>query len=140
MAQDPYKYFRLEGRELLDQFAKDVLELEKGGSSAALVQRLLRLAHTLKGAARIVKQQAIADHAHAIEDALAPCRDSGAKVGAERINEVLRHLDDINGHFLTLGLGDSAPVACSHASAALRCMKSCPLSSPEPRAYTRSSS
>jgi two-component system, chemotaxis family, sensor kinase CheA len=109
MAQDPYKYFRLEGRELLDQFAKDVLELEKGGSSAALVQRLLRLAHTLKGAARIVKQQAIADHAHAIEDALAPCRDSGAKVGAERINEVLRHLDDINGHFLTLGLGDSAP-------------------------------
>jgi two-component system chemotaxis sensor kinase CheA len=56
MAPDPYKYFRPEARDLLDQFATGILDLEKGGSSAPAVQRLLRLAHTLKGAARVVKQ------------------------------------------------------------------------------------
>ena len=63
MAPDPYKYFRPEARELLDQFAQGVLELEKGEASAAAVQRLLRLAHTLKGAARVVKQSEIAERA-----------------------------------------------------------------------------
>jgi len=75
MAQDPYKYFRPEARDLLDQFAKGILELEKSGTSTTAVQRLLRLAHTLKGAARVVKQSEIADRAHAIEDTLAPFRD-----------------------------------------------------------------
>ena len=75
MAQDPYRYFRPEARDLLDQFAQGILELEKSGSSAGAVQRLLRLAHTLKGAARVVRQSAIAERAHAIEDALAPFRD-----------------------------------------------------------------
>ena len=81
MAQDPYKYFRPEARDLLDQFAKGILDLEKSGTSATAIQRLLRLAHTLKGAARVVKQSEIADRAHAIEDALSPLRDCAAKVG-----------------------------------------------------------
>src|ERR1700732_4672217 len=41
MAQDPYKYFRLEARDLLDQFAKGILELEKSGGGSALIHRLL---------------------------------------------------------------------------------------------------
>lgn len=102
MSQDPYKYFRLEGRELLDQFGQGILELEKGGSNAALVQRLLRLAHTLKGAARIVRQQDIADRAHAIEDALSPFRESGLAVAREDIDTVLKHLDEIARQLLTL--------------------------------------
>lgn len=75
MAQDPYKYFRPEARDLVDQFAKGILDLEKGASEPATVQQLLRLAHTLKGAARIVKQAEIADRAHAIEGTLTPYRD-----------------------------------------------------------------
>ena len=47
------------------------------GRGAAVVQRLLRLAHTLKGAARVVKQREIADRAHAIEEVLAPLLLSG---------------------------------------------------------------
>ena len=30
MAQDPYKYFRPEARDLLDQFAQGILESGKG--------------------------------------------------------------------------------------------------------------
>src|SRR5438309_4093901 len=102
MAQDPYRYFRPEARDLLDQFAKGVLELEKSGTSAAAVQRLLRLAHTLKGAARVVKQTQIADRAHAIEDALAPFRDCADNVGREQIDNILGHLDEISGQIVTL--------------------------------------
>src|ERR1700676_4639439 len=108
MAQDPYIYFRVESRDLLDQFAKGVLELEKGGSGAATVRRLLRLAHTLKGAARVVKQSAIADRAHAIEDALSPFRDSTETVAREQIDAVLAHLDQIDGQIVTLGPAPAA--------------------------------
>src|SRR5580700_5094781 len=108
MAQDPYKYFRPEARELVDQFARGVLELEKSGSSAAVVQRLLRLAHTLKGAARVVKQSEIANRAHAIEDALTPFRDSTDGIAREQIDLILGHLDEISGHIVTLVPAESA--------------------------------
>jgi two-component system chemotaxis sensor kinase CheA len=111
MADDPYKYFRLEARELLDQFASGVLELEKKGGGAARVQHLLRLAHTLKGAARIVKQREIADRAHAIEDTLSPLRDSVDAIDRERIDAVLDHLDEIGDHVRLLAPPESAVVA-----------------------------
>jgi two-component system chemotaxis sensor kinase CheA len=102
MAQDPYKYFRPEARELLDQFAKDILALEKSGTSAAAVQRLLRLAHTLKGAARVVKQSDIAERAHAIEDALSPFRDCADNIARDQIDTILSHLDKIGSQIVTL--------------------------------------
>jgi two-component system chemotaxis sensor kinase CheA len=104
MAQDPYKYFRLEARDLLDQFAAGALDLEKGGGGPALIQRLLRLAHTLKGAARVVKQPEIAERAHLIEDALSPYRDAADKVPDEQIGVVRRSLDDIGTQLAALTL------------------------------------
>jgi two-component system chemotaxis sensor kinase CheA len=97
MAPDPYRYFRLEARELLDQFGEAVLALEKGGRAAPAVQRLLRLAHTLKGAARVVKQGEIADQSHAIEDELAAFREADEPPPRERIEAVLQHLGEIRG-------------------------------------------
>jgi two-component system, chemotaxis family, sensor kinase CheA len=108
MAQDPYKYFRPEARELVDQFSRGVLDLEKGENSVATVQRLLRLAHTLKGAARVVKQSEIANRAHAIEDALSPFRECADNVGREHIDTVLQHLDAINGRLVSLVPADLA--------------------------------
>lgn len=117
MVQDPYKYFRPEARDLLDQFAKGVLELEKSGSSAAVVQRLLRLAHTLKGAARVVKQSDIANRAHAIEDSLAPFRDSTEAIAREQIDVILGHLDEISGQIVTLVPADAAELPAQSKSA-----------------------
>jgi two-component system, chemotaxis family, sensor kinase CheA len=102
MAQDPYRYFRPEARNLLDQFAQGILDLEKNGANAGAVQRLLRLAHTLKGAARVVRQSSIAERAHAIEDALAPFRDSTESIARENIDAILAHLDEISGQIVTL--------------------------------------
>lgn len=103
MAQDPYRYFRPEARDLVDQFAKGVLEIEKGTGSANEVQKLLRLAHTLKGAARVVKQSEIASSAHAIEDTLSPFRDTPEKLGRKQIDAVLTQIDAITGRLAALG-------------------------------------
>jgi len=101
MAQDPYRYFRIEARELLDQLAKGILDLEKGADPGILA-RLLRLAHTLKGAARVVKQPEIANHAHAIEEILAPFRETPSSVPRTGIDGVLGFLDGINSRILGL--------------------------------------
>jgi two-component system chemotaxis sensor kinase CheA len=111
MAADPYRYFRLEARELLDQCAQTVLELEKGGPGAALIQRLLRLMHTLKGAARVVRQAEIADLAHAIEAALAPFRDTATGVTHDDIRPVRDHLDDIERRLRMLSPVEHAALA-----------------------------
>jgi two-component system chemotaxis sensor kinase CheA len=95
MARDPYRYFRVEARELLDQLGKGALELDKGTAAPELIAVMFRLAHTLKGAARVVKQREIADRAHAIEDALTPFREAGGIVPRESVDATLKALDEI---------------------------------------------
>ncbi len=102
MAKDQYKYFRIEAGELLEGLNQAVLELERGGSRKDVVGRLLRLAHTLKGASRVVKQPGIAECAHAIEDAFAPYRDGQEIIPQERTNQVLGLLDSIAGKVASL--------------------------------------
>ncbi len=96
MAKDPYKYFRVEAREVLEGLSQGALDLEKGSGGIELVVRMLRLAHTLKGAARVVGQARIADLAHAIEDVLTPYRtDGGAAMAADEVRRLLPLIDEI---------------------------------------------
>jgi two-component system chemotaxis sensor kinase CheA len=81
--QDPYRYFRIEAAELCERLGQGALAIDKGAAPAGGIAALLRHAHTLKGAARVVKQIAIADHAHAIEDVLSPHR--GLSEGVPRV-------------------------------------------------------
>lgn len=101
MSKDRYKYFRIESRELLEGLSRGVLELEKGGPPADLVAKILRLAHTLKGAARVVTQSEIADLAHRIEDTFADYRENDA-ISAEKINQALGLLDGISARIALL--------------------------------------
>jgi len=96
MERDPYRYFRVEARELVDQLGKGILDLERGGPEPDAVSRLLRLAHTLKGAARVVKQKEIADLAHSIEDGLARLRQHPGTPPREHIDATLKLVDAIN--------------------------------------------
>ncbi|MDB5220160.1 MAG: signal transduction histidine kinase CheA [Myxococcaceae bacterium] len=93
MTADPYRYFRVEAAELHQELAQGVLDLERGAHGDGLVPRLLRQAHTLKGAARVVRQREIANHAHAIEDALSPYRESTAAVARDHIDTLMKLLD-----------------------------------------------
>ena len=102
MAKDPYKYFRVEARELLDGLAQGILQLEKEAPARQVVARLLRLAHTLKGAARVVKQPGIAELAHTVEGILTTHREASGPLSMEQGSELLRLLDEMNFHLSTL--------------------------------------
>jgi two-component system chemotaxis sensor kinase CheA len=119
--KDPFRYFRIEARDLHEQLGRGVLALERSPADAQGVPRLLRLAHTLKGAARVVRQREIADRAHAIEEALAPWRDAAAPLPREPIDAVLALVDDIGGRIAQLaapqGTGATAATAADAGEA-----------------------
>lgn len=117
MAKDPYKYFRVEARELLDGLARELLALEKGAPGKETVGRLLRLAHTLKGAARVVRQPAVADMAHKAEDVLAPFRDGEAAVTKAAIGEALALVDGMSA--AVAGLKSAEEIQNASGAAAL---------------------
>ncbi|MBO9539786.1 response regulator [bacterium] len=117
MARDRYKYFRIETREILDGLSHGVMELERGVPAAQGLDNLLRLAHTLKGAARVVEQDGIAEAAHAIEDLLGVFRKEGAADGTVT-DAILRHLDAIALDLAALGAEAPAPVEATPAAKA----------------------
>ena len=95
MAADPYKYFRIEARELLEGLSRGILEFDKGLWDRERIGRLLRLAHTLKGASRVVRLAGVAEDAHAIEELLAPYREGQRPVPEQEVSGLLRLLDTI---------------------------------------------
>ncbi|HEU4583988.1 MAG TPA: response regulator [Polyangiaceae bacterium] len=119
MAQDPFKYFRVEAHELLEQFGKGALDLEKGQNSAETVHKLLRVAHTLKGAARVVKQTAIADHSHGIEELLQPYREAATRVPQATIAALLQRLEGIRAALAALAAPPPEHPGAPAAAAAL---------------------
>ena len=111
MAKDPYQYFRVEARELLDGLSQGVLLLEKNPSSQPSegVARLLRLAHTLKGAARVVMQPKIAERAHSVEGILTTHRESALPLDKVQVSALLLLLDEISSHLAEI----ASPAAAS---------------------------
>ncbi|GEJ55403.1 hybrid sensor histidine kinase/response regulator [Anaeromyxobacter diazotrophicus] len=119
MGRDKYKYFRVEARELLDGLSRGILELERAPGDRAVVARLLRLAHTLKGAARVVQLPAIAELAHAAEDQLAPHRDEGTPpLPREGIDALLRAVDGMAARLAEVDAPPAAAAASSASAAA----------------------
>lgn len=109
MANDPYKYFRVEARELCEGLGQGILRLERGDPPAELVPGLLRLAHTLKGAARVVKQPAVAELAHAMEDILSGLRAQRTPMAREQGCRLLQLLDEITASVRALDRAAGAP-------------------------------
>lgn len=74
-----------------------MLAASRGQSTVEQLRELFRLAHTLKGAARVVGLVEIGDIAHEIEDALAPVRDGGSELPGATAQMLLARLDAIGG-------------------------------------------
>lgn len=128
---DPYRYFRIEAREIVEQLGQGALDLEKAaaGETAAVVARLLRLAHTLKGAARVVKLPTIAELAHSLEDLLVGHRDRDVAVPRERIDQVLAITDDVAQHVAALSPPEPA---ASQPQAVVTAAPDAPPAAPRP--------
>lgn len=110
---DPLRYFRVEAREILEQLQSGLLEAERAGAEEANVARLLRQAHTLKGAARVVKEQQIAQLAHQLEDELVPLRGAPRALTPAEGQRLLTIVDGIADQLRQL-----APAAPSEKPAA----------------------
>ncbi|MCC6575624.1 MAG: response regulator [Planctomycetes bacterium] len=113
MAKDPYHYFRIEAQELVEGLGAGLLALDKDGGAEA-VRKVLRLAHTLKGAARVVKLPEIGDLAHQVEELLASARDAG-NPPRPAIDNSLKCLDGIRRKLAAL---DAPPQAAPKPDAA----------------------
>lgn len=120
MASDPYRYFRIEARELVDGLSQGVLELEKGSRDPEVIARLLRLAHTLKGAARVVKQPDIAACAHQIEEILAPLRESGRGSDGPETRALLELVDRIDAGVQALSPQPTAALPAAQTATTAR--------------------
>jgi two-component system chemotaxis sensor kinase CheA len=102
MAADPYRYFRIEARELTDQLTASLSGLVRGAPTAEVVGMVLRHAHTLKGASRVVGQTGIADCAHALEELLEPFRGSSERIGEDPLDRMQALVDTISAAIAAL--------------------------------------
>ena len=116
MAKDPYKYFRIEAQELLDGLSRGLLTIERD-ADPSVVRELLRYAHTLKGAARVVKQTEIGKLAHELEDWLTTIRDGSGSPEPETVGRALDLVDQMRANMALLDAppSESAPPATAAA-------------------------
>lgn len=99
---DPFRYFRVEAGELVEALGRGVLDLDRDGPTSELIGKLFRLAHTLKGAARVVKHRELAELSHALETALQPYREGSPPPPVADLHAVI---DAMAGHVAAMAAG-----------------------------------
>ena len=90
--------FLEELHEHVDSMNRDLLVLEKnpsGDDCAELLKTLFRAAHSVKGAARAVNVEPIADVCHVLEDIFCALRDGGCEPTAELFSLMFKTVDGI---------------------------------------------
>ena len=68
---------KAEANDCLDRIERSLLALESGAADPDTLDAAFRDAHSIKGTAGMVGWQEISSIAHAMEDRLADCRDTG---------------------------------------------------------------
>ena len=96
MSPDRYRHFRIEARELADALRSGAMGLGAGPSPQGAVTAMLRQAHTLKGAARVVGLASLADLAHQAEAQLEALRDGALPPPAGAAGRVLALLESVD--------------------------------------------
>lgn len=84
--------FRMEADERLAVLSQGLVELEEGAPSA-VIEPLMRAAHSLKGAARVVGLDAAVQVAHAMEDVLVAAQNGKIALPSAAIDILLRGVD-----------------------------------------------
>jgi two-component system sensor histidine kinase and response regulator WspE len=85
--------FRLEAESQTAVLTSGVLALESGTPEPATVEALMRAAHSLKGAARIVGVEAAIKVAHALEDSFVAAQKGNLTLGPSHVDVLLRAVD-----------------------------------------------
>ena len=84
--------FRVEAENQVAQINQGLIDLERDAANGALLESLMRAAHSIKGAARIVKLPAAVTLAHAMEDCFVALQ-KGARLPPEGFDTLLAATD-----------------------------------------------
>ena len=85
--------FRLEAESQAEILSAGVLAIEEQRQSAETIESLMRAAHSLKGAARIVGLDAAVQVAHALEDVFLAAGDNKINVQPAHADILLSGID-----------------------------------------------
>lgn len=88
--------FRTEVESQTALLTEGILALERGADAAERTREMMRAAHSLKGAARIVGREAAVRLAHAIEDCMAGVQKKKRGLSQPLIDRLLRTVDMLN--------------------------------------------
>ncbi|MEN8262458.1 MAG: hybrid sensor histidine kinase/response regulator [Nitrospirota bacterium] len=89
------EFFLTEAEEHISNLEKGFLDLEQNPSDTTDIHELFRTAHTLKGAAALVKLNTLSGIAHIMEDVLESVRDQQFSITKETFDWLLHCLDSI---------------------------------------------
>ena len=90
---DIYKYFFIEVDEILENISKNLVELNKAEDNNQIQNSLFRYAHTLKGAAQVVKLIPVSKIAHSIENIFSKIRDLNINIDQKQIDLIFEALE-----------------------------------------------
>lgn len=109
------KLFQAESSDHIQALEAGLLALEQGDAGAQNLEGMLREAHSLKGAARMLEQHDIEVLMHAIEDGFRSRTRSGEALNKEQIDAIYHAIDDVKllvnealgGEHATIDLGET---------------------------------
>src|SRR5262245_32928868 len=108
--------FREEVRSHAATLNQGLLDLEKDPANPQKIEPLMRAAHSIKGAARIVNIESAVQLAHAMEDALVAAQEGRIRISPADIDVLLRGTDLLTG-LSEVGEADIAAWSTRHAAA-----------------------
>lgn len=85
--------FRAESDTHIPVLSQGLLALEKGAADDAAIASMMRAAHSIKGAARIVGIDAAVRVAHAMEDCFTAAKDNAAILASDSVDVLLQAVD-----------------------------------------------
>ncbi len=88
--------FKMEAESQCAVLATGLLALEDNSGAAEKIEPLMRAAHSLKGAARIVQLDPVVKVAHAMEDCFVAAGEGKLVLAAEHIDKLLEGVDSFN--------------------------------------------
>ncbi len=89
--------FKMEAESQCAVLNAELLRLEENPSAADRIEPLMRAAHSLKGAARIVQLDALVKVAHAMEDCFVAAGEGRLLLGSDDIDKMLEGVDCFSG-------------------------------------------
>jgi two-component system sensor histidine kinase and response regulator WspE len=89
--------FREEARAHTATLSQGLVELESDATNSQRIEPLMRAAHSLKGAARIVSLEAAVRLAHVMEDVLVAAQHGRIRIGPDEIDILLQGTDILAG-------------------------------------------